>query len=127
MHSIALASSACLPFLLATGQSCYKGKLGFTVGLSWILLNSIVFCVSDTCCWMQLSSDSVAESNVMEAGVRIGDVYALLVGEQCCLCVVHLMNLDHCQHPKALLCSFLVSSSHTCQTVPTLLDLRCVC
>lgn len=36
----------------------------------------------------------------MEAGVRIGDVYALLVGEQCCLWFAHL-SLDRCQHAKA--------------------------
>ena len=30
---------------------------------------------------LQLSSDATAQASIMEAGVRIGDVYALLVGE----------------------------------------------
>ena len=30
---------------------------------------------------MQLSSDDSTEGDIVEAGVRIGDVYALLVGE----------------------------------------------
>ncbi len=37
--------------------------------------------MSDRMMCAQLSSDDSTEGDIMEAGVRIGDVYALLVGE----------------------------------------------
>ena len=37
--------------------------------------------MSDRMMCMQLSSDDSTEGDIVEAGVRIGDVYALLVGE----------------------------------------------
>ncbi len=37
--------------------------------------------MSDWMMRMQLSSDDSTEGDIVEAGVRIGDVYALLVGE----------------------------------------------
>lgn len=54
---------------------------------------------------MQLSSDDTAQANIMEAGVRIGDVYALLVGEHAQLgfvgmacwheCIARNLHLPH--------------------------------
>ena len=40
---------------------------------------------------VQLSTDHIAEGHVLEAGVRIGDVYALLIGEQPCLVLTQLI------------------------------------
>ncbi len=38
--------------------------------------------MSDRMMRMQLSSDDSTEGDIVEAGVRIGDVYALLVGKR---------------------------------------------
>ncbi len=42
---------------------------------------------------LQLSSDASTDGDIMEAGVRIGDVYALLVGEY-----AQLIDHDGCFH-----------------------------
>ena len=60
------------------------------MGYRLVTAHNEVFCFSDIGSGLQLSSASAAEDHVMEAGVRIGDVYALLVGEQCCLHLLHL-------------------------------------
>lgn len=57
----------------------------------------------------------------MEAGVRVGDVYALLIGEQCCPLSFILVSLDNCERAEALLCvcSYTYHPTCVCQNVPT--------